>query len=88
MHISNPDFAVIDQLSRLSHDPDPEMSQNAIGMTWTREEIDEKLRVIMRRIHEQCADYGSQNGQIDYFKGANIAGFVKVADVMLAYGIV
>ena len=57
-------------------------------MTWTREEIDEKLRVIMRRIHEQCADYGSQNGQIDYFKGANIAGFVKVADVMLAYGIV
>lgn len=65
-----------------------EMSQNALGMTWTREEIDEKLRVIMRRIHEQCADYGSQNGQIDYFKGANIAGFVKVADVMLAYGIV
>lgn len=65
-----------------------EMSQNALGMTWTREEIDEKLRVIMRRIHEQCAEYGSQNGQIDYFKGANIAGFVKVADVMLAYGIV
>lgn len=65
-----------------------EMSQNALGLTWTHEEIDEKLRVIMRRIHEQCAEYGSENGRIDYFKGANIAGFVKVADVMLAYGIV
>ena len=65
-----------------------EMSQNALGLTWTHEEVDERLRVIMRRIHEQCADHGSQNGTIDYFKGANIAGFVKVADVMLAYGIV
>ena len=65
-----------------------EMSQNALGLTWTHEEVDEKLRVIMRRIHEQCTEYGSQNGTIDYFKGANIAGFVKVADVMLAYGLV
>lgn len=65
-----------------------EMSQNSLGLAWTHAEIDEKLRVIMKRIHEQCAEYGSQNGQIDYFKGANIAGFVKVADVMLAYGLV
>lgn len=65
-----------------------EMSQNALGLTWTHEEIDERLRVIMRRIHEQCVEYGSENGSIDYFKGANIAGFVKVADVMLDYGIV
>ncbi len=65
-----------------------EMSQNALGLTWEHEEIDEKLRVIMRRIHNQCVEYGEDNGYIDYFKGANIAGFVKVADVMLAYGIV
>lgn len=65
-----------------------EMSQNALGLTWTNEEIDEKLHMIMRRIHQQCAKYGKQNGSIDYFKGANIGGFVKVADVMLAYGIV
>ena len=65
-----------------------EMSQNSLGLTWSHEEIDERLRVIMRRIHEQCVEYGKQNGNVDYFKGANIAGFVKVADVMLAYGIV
>jgi len=65
-----------------------EMSQNSLGLTWSREEIDERLRVIMRRIHEQCVKHGKKNGQIDYFMGANIAGFVKVADVMLAYGIV
>lgn len=65
-----------------------EMSQNALGLTWSREEIEERLKVIMRRIHEQCVEHGSENGKIDYFRGANIAGFVKVADVMLAYGIV
>ena len=65
-----------------------EMSQNALGFAWSREEVDERLKVIMRRIHEQCVEYGKKNGQIDYFKGANIAGFVKVANVMLAYGIV
>lgn len=65
-----------------------EMSQNALGLAWSREEVDERLKVIMRRIHEQCVEYGKKNGQIDYFKGANIAGFVKIANVMLAYGIV
>lgn len=65
-----------------------EMSQNALGLTWTHEEIDVRLREIMRKIHGQCVEYGSENGNIDYFRGANIAGFVKVADVMLAYGIV
>lgn len=65
-----------------------EMSQNALGLTWTHQEIDEKLLGIMKRIHEQCVEYGQKNGNIDYFKGANVAGFVKVADVMLAYGIV
>jgi glutamate dehydrogenase (NADP+) len=63
------------------------MSQNALGMTWSREEIDDRLHTIMRRIHEKCVEYGKHEGKIDYFKGANIAGFVKVADVMLAYGI-
>jgi glutamate dehydrogenase (NADP+) len=64
-----------------------EMSQNALGLTWSREEIDDRLRLIMRRIHEQCVEYGKHQYEIDYFKGANIAGFIKVADVMLAYGI-
>lgn len=65
-----------------------EMSQNALGLTWSREEIDDRLHTIMRRIHEKCVEYGKHEGKIDYFKGANIAGFVKVADVMLAYGLV
>lgn len=65
-----------------------EMSQNALGLTWSHEEIDERLHVIMKKIHQQCLEYGTENGNTDYFKGANIAGFVKVADVMLAYGIV
>ncbi len=64
-----------------------EMSQNALGLTWSSEEIDERLRVIMRRIYDQCVEYGTENGNVDYFMGANVAGFVKVADVMLAYGI-
>lgn len=65
-----------------------EISQNALGLKWTEEEVDDKLRNIMKRIHEQCSTYGQSDGHIDYFKGANIAGFVKVADAMLAYGIV
>lgn len=65
-----------------------EMSQNALGLMWEHEEINEQLSVIMKRIHNQCVEFGKSNGYIDYFKGANIAGFVKVADVMLAYGIV
>jgi glutamate dehydrogenase (NADP+) len=64
-----------------------EMTQNAMHLSWSRTEVDERLRGIMRHIHEQCVEYGSTNGRVDYVKGANIAGFVKVADAMLAYGV-
>ena len=64
-----------------------EMSQNSIRMYWTREEVEGRLRVIMQKIHEQCIQYGTNaDGSIDYVKGANIAGFVCVADAMLAQG--
>jgi glutamate dehydrogenase (NADP+) len=65
-----------------------EMTQNAIRLFWTRDEVDHRLEQIMRRIHEQCVEYGHVNGCINYVTGANIGGFVKVADAMLAYGIV
>jgi glutamate dehydrogenase (NADP+) len=67
-----------------------EMTQNAIHLSWTRDDVDQRLQDIMRSIHDQCADYGrvGKNGWIDYVAGANIAGFVKVADAMLAFGIV
>lgn len=63
-----------------------EMTQNAQRLNWKREEVDEKLQAIMRSIHDNCRDHGGENGKIDYVKGANIAGFVKVADAMLAQG--
>jgi glutamate dehydrogenase (NADP+) len=57
-------------------------------LSWTREEVDAKLRQIMKQIHAQCVDAGTQpDGHVDYVHGANIAGFKKVADAMLAYGI-
>lgn len=66
-----------------------EMSQNSLRLSWTREEVDERLKTIMEDIHEACVKYGKDaNGHIDYVKGANIAGFVKVADAMLAQGVV
>ncbi len=66
-----------------------EMSQNSLRLSWTREEVDEKLKAIMANIHEACVKYGKQeDGFVDYVKGANIAGFVKVADAMLAQGVV
>ena len=66
-----------------------EMSQNSLRLSWTREEVDSKLFTIMKDIHETCVKYGKEeNGYIDYVKGANIGGFVKVADSMLAQGIV
>lgn len=66
-----------------------EMSQNSLRLSWTREEVDEKLRRIMNDIHVSCVKHGTEpDGYIDYMKGANIAGFVKVADAMLAQGIV
>ncbi|MGB0165485.1 MAG: NADP-specific glutamate dehydrogenase [Luteibaculum sp.] len=65
-----------------------EMSQNSLRLSWSTEEVDEKLKGIMRSIHEACVKYGSKDGKVDYVKGANVAGFVKVADSMLAQGYV
>ena len=66
-----------------------EMSQNSLRFNWTSEEVDTKLKQIMKDIHEQCVKYGTEeDGYVDYVKGANIAGFVKVADAMLAQGVV
>jgi len=66
-----------------------EMSQNSMRYSWTSEEVDKKLHEIMKNIHDACVEYGSDdNGHVDYVKGANIAGFVKVADAMLAQGVV
>ena len=66
-----------------------EMTQNALRLSWTAEEVDLKLKDIMSNIHDSCIKYGKTNdGYIDYVKGANIAGFVKVADAMLAQGVV
>ena len=66
-----------------------EMSQNSLRLSWSRKEVDDKLQDIMEDIHDSCVQYGeNEDGTIDYIKGANIAGFVKVADAMLAQGIV
>ena len=65
-----------------------EMAQNSLRYSWTREEVDEKLKTIMNDIHQSCLKYGKEKSYIDYVKGANIAGFVKVADAMLAQGVV
>lgn len=65
-----------------------EMTQNSMRLSWTREEVDTKLKEIMIKIHGQCLKYGTEGDYIDYIKGANIAGFVKIADTMLAYGVV
>lgn len=66
-----------------------EMSQNSLRLSWTSEEVDDRLKRIMYDIHQACVQYGTEeNGYVDYVKGANIAGFVKVADAMLAQGVV
>lgn len=66
-----------------------EMSQNSLRMSWTREEVDSKLQAIMQSIHQQCVKFGrDDSGRVDYVKGANIAGFVKVADAMIDQGVV
>lgn len=66
-----------------------EMTQNSIRLTWSEEEVDEKLHYIMHSIHEQCVKYGTQpDGYINYVKGANVAGFMKVAQAMLEQGVV
>lgn len=65
-----------------------EQSQNALRLSWSREEVDQRLQTIMRDIHRKCVDHGNSHGShVDYVKGANIAGFVKVAEAMMAYGV-
>ncbi len=65
-----------------------EQSQNALRISWSREEVDRRLSSIMADIHDQCVSWGTNGAHVDYLKGANLAGFVKVADAMLAYGVV
>ncbi|MEL7585393.1 MAG: NADP-specific glutamate dehydrogenase [Prolixibacteraceae bacterium] len=65
-----------------------EMSQNSQRFNWTREEVDSRLHLIMREIHETCVKYGQDGSKVNYVKGANLGGFVKVADAMLAQGVV
>lgn len=64
-----------------------EMTQNSIRLAWGREELEGRLKEIMTKIHGQCVQYGNEGGYVNYVKGANIAGFVKVADAMQAYGV-
>lgn len=65
-----------------------EMSQNSLRLSWTREEVDQKLHSIMKSIHSACVAYGKEDDHINYVKGANVAGFLKVADAMLDQGVV
>ncbi len=65
-----------------------EQSQNSLRISWSAEEVDSRLRGIMRSIHDQCVKYGREGDFVNYVKGANLGGFVKVADAMLAYGAV
>ncbi len=65
-----------------------EMSQNSMRINWPREEVDARLKGIMKEIHETCVEYGTNGTKVDYVKGANLGGFVKVAEAMLAHGVV
>jgi glutamate dehydrogenase (NADP+) len=65
-----------------------EMSQNSLKLAWSREEVDEKLHNIMKSIHSSCLKYGKEGSFVNYVNGANIAGFVKVADAMLDQGLI
>jgi len=65
-----------------------EMTQNSLRLSWTREEVDTKLQSIVRSIHESCVRYGKEDGFTNYVKGANVAGFVKLADSMIDQGLV
>ena len=57
-------------------------------LQWSRDEVDERLRSIVRKIHEQCVEYGDEGDRVDYLRAANIAGFVKIDDAMLAQGVI
>ncbi len=65
-----------------------EQSQNALRISWSRDEVDQRLKSIMRGIHDQCVKWGGTGSYVNYVKGANIAGFIKVAEAMVAYGVV
>lgn len=65
-----------------------EMSQNSLRLSWPRDEVDNRLRQIMTQIHEECVRHGRENGSVNYLRGSNIAGFLKVADAMLEQGVV
>jgi glutamate dehydrogenase (NADP+) len=66
-----------------------EMSQNAMRLNWTAEEVDNRLLMIMQGIHAACVQHGMRaDGSVSYINGANVAGFVKVADAMLAQGVI
>jgi glutamate dehydrogenase (NADP+) len=65
-----------------------EMSQNSLRLSWTRKEVDERLHKIMQDIHETCVKYGTEGKFTNYVKGANIGGFIKIADSMLDQGVV
>ena len=65
-----------------------EMTQNSMRLSWSRDELNERLRKIMGDIHRSCVEHGTEDdGHVNYLKGANIAGFIKVADAMIAYGV-
>lgn len=98
---STPEAIVVFQRNKLLYSPGKasnaggvatsglEMSQNSMRIKWTREEVDEKLHAIMKNIHDVCVKYGTEEaGYINYVKGANIGGFMKVADAMIAQGCV
>jgi glutamate dehydrogenase (NADP+) len=63
-----------------------EMTQNSMRLSWSREELDDRLKKIMKHIHDTCVEYGWENSRVNYRKGANIGGFIKVADAMVAFG--
>ena len=65
-----------------------EQSQNALRLSWSHEEVDTRLKTIMKEIHEKCVEYGGDGDKVDYIDGANLAGFAKIADAMVAYGAV
>ena len=63
------------------------MSQNSGRISWTEDDLNKQLSDIMKNIHHTCAEYGREGDHVDYVKGANIGGFIKVAEAMLAYGV-
>lgn len=65
-----------------------EMTQNAMHIQWSEEEVDKKLHEIMKNIHEQCVKFGKNGAYVNYVKGANVAGFMKVARAMIAQGVI